>query len=84
MTDSRIEWTRVTSHDQHGKRGFIASHWVGAISGRAVFKIEQRKLASATRHNTRVALLFRLPSVHVGTFNNVGEAKAYAKFLDTP
>jgi hypothetical protein len=25
-----------------------------------------------------------MPSGHIGTFNNVAEAKAYAKFLDTP
>jgi hypothetical protein len=77
-----IEWTRVTSRAHHGMRGFIASHWVGTVDGRTVFRIEQRKPISAGRHNTGVALLFRMPSGHIGTFNNVAEAKA--KFLDTP
>jgi hypothetical protein len=77
-----IEWTRVTSRAHHGMRGFIASHWVGTVDGRTVFRIEQRKPISAGRHNTRVALLFRMPSGHIGTFNNVAEAKAYAKFLE--
>ena len=75
---------RVTSRAQYGMRGFIASHWVGTVDGRTIFRIEQRKPISAGRHNTRVALLFRMPSGHIGTFNNVAEAKAYAKFLDTP
>jgi hypothetical protein len=79
-----IEWTRVTSRAQYGMRGFIASHWVGTVDGRTIFRIKQRKPISAGRHNTRVALLFRMPSGHIGTFNNVAEAKAYAKFLDTP
>jgi hypothetical protein len=76
-----IEWTRVTSRAHHGMRGFIASHWVGTVDGRTVFRIEQRKPISAGRHNTRVALLFRMPSGHIGTFNNVAEAKAYAKLM---
>ena len=57
-----IEWTRVTSRAYHGMRGFIASYWVGTVDGRTVFRIEQRKPISAGRHNTRVALLFRMPS----------------------
>lgn len=70
-----IFWTRVP------RQGFIASHWVGldAPDGRALFRIDQRKPATASRHNnTRMAYLAALPRGTAKKFPNVAAAKAAA------
>jgi hypothetical protein len=70
-----IAWKKVP------RKGFIPAHWVGLDeAGRECFKIDQRKPISAgRRHNTRHALLFRMPNGGcVGTYDNVAAAKAAA------
>jgi hypothetical protein len=70
-----ITWKRVP------RQGFMNSHWIGFDdNGNAVWKISQRKPASASKmHNTRVAYLVRLPSGGAQQFPNVAAAKQAAQ-----
>jgi hypothetical protein len=59
------------------RRGFVARHWVGVDENGTEWRIDQRKPSDAGRlHNTRLAILRRMPNGTPRQFDDVPSAKA--------